>query len=121
MADRDQRVIAASGAAPDPEVTPPGAWLAPGADTQGDGGRLADDGVHSSAAVVGGRLLLIVLFDDRAAQGLVRLCVKRARAGIEATLKDIDDKARSAQLAPVLAEITPEDVEDMVLAAQAPR
>ncbi|MBI4481948.1 MAG: roadblock/LC7 domain-containing protein [Acidobacteria bacterium] len=73
------------------------------------------DNIHIS--VVGGRLILVIIFDDRSSLGLVRLRVKKAAADLEAVLGRIQDKIRLAEEehrpASPLAEITDEDIDKL--------
>jgi len=70
------------------------------------------DNIHIS--IVGQRLILVVIFDERSSLGLVRLRVRRASADLERVLVDMERKAREAGAADVaspFAEITDEDID----------
>jgi predicted regulator of Ras-like GTPase activity (Roadblock/LC7/MglB family) len=73
------------------------------------------DNIHIS--IVAGRVILVVIFDDRASLGLVRLRVRRATAEIERVFEEIAQKVegRRASLAAELegpfSEITDEDID----------
>ena len=63
--------------------------------------------------VVDGRLILVVLFDDRSSLGLVRLRVKRAAGELSGILQKIIEKSRSASAPSVLDEITDDDIDNL--------
>jgi predicted regulator of Ras-like GTPase activity (Roadblock/LC7/MglB family) len=64
--------------------------------------------------VVDGRLILVVLFDDRSSLGLVRLRVKRAGGELVKILVRIIEKSQSPTGAPsVLDEITDDDIDNL--------
>ena len=73
------------------------------------------DTLHIS--IVAGRVILVVLFDQRASLGLVRLRVRRATAELEAVFQEIDRKAASGRLSQAreleasLLEITDDDID----------
>jgi predicted regulator of Ras-like GTPase activity (Roadblock/LC7/MglB family) len=73
------------------------------------------DNIHIS--IVARRVILVVIFDDRASLGLVRLRVRRATAELEAVFNEIARKvdARKASLESELSspfsEITDEDID----------
>jgi len=70
------------------------------------------DNIHIS--IVGQRLILVVIFDERSSLGLVRLRVRKAAAEIERVLEDMTEKARqvgSEEVASPFAEITDEDID----------
>lgn len=73
------------------------------------------DNIHIS--VVSGRLILVVIFDERSSLGLVRLRVKRTSAELSETLERILSKveqeksAFSGGLNTPFAEITDEDID----------
>jgi predicted regulator of Ras-like GTPase activity (Roadblock/LC7/MglB family) len=73
------------------------------------------DNIHIS--IVARRVILVVIFDDRASLGLVRLRVRRATAELEAVFAEIGRKvesrkadARAAQENP-FSEITDDDID----------
>jgi hypothetical protein len=63
------------------------------------------------------RVILVVIFDDRASLGLVRLRVRRATAELEAVFEEIAAKIESEKLAPAseleapFSEITDDDID----------
>ena len=63
--------------------------------------------------VVDGRLILVVLFDDRSSLGLVRLRVKRAAGELVNILAKIIAKSQSAAAPSVLDEITDDDIDNL--------
>ncbi len=70
------------------------------------------DNIHIS--IVGQRLILVVIFDERSSLGLVRLRVRKAAAEIERVLTQMEAKARevgAAEAASPFAEITDEDID----------
>ncbi len=70
------------------------------------------DNIHIS--IVGQRLILVVIFDERSSLGLVRLRVRKAAAEIERVLNQMIDKAReqgAEEVASPFAEITDEDID----------
>jgi predicted regulator of Ras-like GTPase activity (Roadblock/LC7/MglB family) len=75
------------------------------------------DNIHIS--IVARRVILVVIFDDRASLGLVRLRVRRATAELEAVFADIGSKiesqrasARAREENP-FSEITDEDIDQL--------
>jgi predicted regulator of Ras-like GTPase activity (Roadblock/LC7/MglB family) len=75
----------------------------------------ASDNIHIS--IVARRVILVVIFDERASLGLVRLRVRRATAELEMVFEDIARKVESESLtlaaepeAP-FSEITDEDID----------
>ena len=67
--------------------------------------------VHIS--IVGGRVILVVLFDQRSSLGLVRLRVKRASVELTRIMDDLVRKSQSAAAPSILAEITDDDIENL--------
>jgi predicted regulator of Ras-like GTPase activity (Roadblock/LC7/MglB family) len=70
------------------------------------------DNIHIS--IVGQRLILVVIFDERSSLGLVRLRVRKASAEIERILSEMEAKAQEAgevEMASPFAEITDEDID----------
>src|SRR5881397_802508 len=57
------------------------------------------DNIHIS--IVARRVILVVIFDDRASLGLVRLRVRRATAELEAVFEEISRKVESQKAEPV--------------------
>jgi predicted regulator of Ras-like GTPase activity (Roadblock/LC7/MglB family) len=72
------------------------------------------DNIHIS--IVAGRVILVVIFDERSSLGLVRLRVKRATAEINSIFESIDSKVDSERnmgiaLDSPFAEITEADID----------
>ena len=70
------------------------------------------DNIHIS--IVGQRLILVVIFDERSSLGLVRLRVRKVSTGIEEILNEMEVKAQRAgavEAASPFAEITDEDID----------
>lgn len=67
--------------------------------------------VHIS--IVGGRVILLVLFDERSSLGLVRLRVKKATARLEAVLNELARKSEEGHQPSVFAEITDDDIDNL--------
>lgn len=71
------------------------------------------DNIHIS--IVGQRLILVVIFDERSSLGLVRLRVRKAAQELEEVLNAMANKAAQQGQAPVspFAEITDEDIDNL--------
>jgi predicted regulator of Ras-like GTPase activity (Roadblock/LC7/MglB family) len=71
------------------------------------------DNIHIS--IVGQRLILVVIFDERSSLGLVRLRVRKAAAELEEILSQMASKAASQGQAAAspFAEITDEDIDNL--------
>jgi len=70
------------------------------------------DNIHIS--IVGQRLILVVIFDERSSLGLVRLRVRKASGDIERILAEMEMKAQqigASHAASPFAEITDEDID----------
>jgi predicted regulator of Ras-like GTPase activity (Roadblock/LC7/MglB family) len=70
------------------------------------------DNIHIS--IVGQRLILVVIFDERSSLGLVRLRVRKASGSVEQILNDMEEKAQrvgAEGAASPFAEITDEDID----------
>ena len=70
------------------------------------------DNIHIS--IVGQRLILVLIFDERSSLGLVRLRVRKASGDIERVLGDIEAKAQEVGVEDAespFAEITDEDID----------
>ena len=73
------------------------------------------DNIHIS--IVARRVILVVIFDERASLGLVRLRVRRATAELEAVFAEIGRKVESRKASPgtreqsPFSEITDEDID----------
>ncbi|MFO7577113.1 MAG: roadblock/LC7 domain-containing protein [Pelovirga sp.] len=73
------------------------------------------DNIHLS--IVGGRVILVVIFDQRSSLGLVRLRVKKASRDLADVLEDLVRKAKehssSGHSASTFAEITDDDIDNL--------
>jgi predicted regulator of Ras-like GTPase activity (Roadblock/LC7/MglB family) len=73
------------------------------------------DNLHIS--LISGRIILVIVFDDRSSLGLVRLRVKKAGAQLAKVFEDIRKKSEQDRVAgPVgmpFAEITDEDIDNL--------
>ena len=70
------------------------------------------DNIHIS--IVGQRLILVVIFDERSSLGLVRLRVRKASAELERVLNEMEAKATedgAVETVSPFAEITDEDID----------
>lgn len=70
------------------------------------------DNIHIS--IVGQRLILVVIFDERSSLGLVRLRVRKAAGELERILGEMEQKAMeigAEEAASPFAEITDEDID----------
>ena len=70
------------------------------------------DNIHIS--IVGKRLILVVIFDERSSLGLVRLRVRKASADVERVLNDMESKALEVgaqETVSPFAEITDDDID----------
>lgn len=67
--------------------------------------------VHIS--IIGSRIILLVLFDERSSLGLVRLRVKRAAAALVDVLEVLLKKSSENATSTVLAEITDDDIDNL--------
>ncbi|MCD4751429.1 MAG: roadblock/LC7 domain-containing protein [Thermoanaerobaculales bacterium] len=70
------------------------------------------DNIHIS--IVGQRLILVLIFDERSSLGLVRLRVRKASQEIERVLKEMDEKAAEVGIEEAtspFAEITDDDID----------
>jgi len=70
------------------------------------------DNIHIS--IVGQRLILVVIFDERSSLGLVRLRVRKASAEIERVLNEMETKSQmvgTVETISPFAEITDDDID----------
>ncbi len=67
--------------------------------------------VHIS--IVAGRVILVVLFDERSSLGLVRLRVKKAAAALTTILEALVQKSEQGAANSVFAEITDDDIDNL--------
>lgn len=69
------------------------------------------DNLHIS--IVGGRMILVVIFDSRSSLGLVRLRVKRATGELDSILEALSQKIQDPAAGSPFAEITDEDIDNL--------
>ena len=71
------------------------------------------DNLHMT--LVGSRMILVVIFDERSSLGLVRLRVKKAGAALARIFEEIEKKTeqQSVQGGSPFAEITDEDIDNL--------
>jgi predicted regulator of Ras-like GTPase activity (Roadblock/LC7/MglB family) len=67
--------------------------------------------VHIS--IVGARVILVVLFDERSSLGLVRLRVRRAAGDLTKVLETLIAKSAAGNQPSVFAEITDDDIDNL--------
>lgn len=70
------------------------------------------DNIHIS--IVGQRLILVVIFDERSSLGLVRLRVRKASVDLERVLNEMEAKTaevNSMEIVSPFAEITDDDID----------
>jgi predicted regulator of Ras-like GTPase activity (Roadblock/LC7/MglB family) len=67
--------------------------------------------VHIS--IVGQRVILVVLFDERSSLGLVRLRVRKAAQDLTKVLDIIVEKSKSGSQPSVFSEITDDDIDNL--------
>jgi len=70
------------------------------------------DNIHIS--IVGQRLILVVIFDERSSLGLVRLRVRKASADLERVINEMENKAAdigTVETVSPFAEITDDDID----------
>lgn len=68
---------------------------------------------HVHITLVGGRAILVVLFDERSSLGLVRLRVKKATEEMTRLFDVVTKKAANKQGMSVLSEITDSDIDNL--------
>ncbi len=71
------------------------------------------DNLHIT--LVGGRMILVVIFDERSSLGLVRLRVKKAGAELAKIFEEIEKKSeqQASQGGSPFAEITDDDIDNL--------
>ncbi|NMB76074.1 MAG: roadblock/LC7 domain-containing protein [Myxococcales bacterium] len=69
------------------------------------------DHIHKS--IVGGRVILVVIFDNRSSQGLVRLRVKKASVELSTIFDALMRKIEEPGAGSPFAEITDEDIDNL--------
>jgi predicted regulator of Ras-like GTPase activity (Roadblock/LC7/MglB family) len=69
--------------------------------------------VHVHITLVGGRAILVVLFDERSSLGLVRLRVKKSSEEMARIFDAVSTKAQSKSQPSILTEITDKDIDNL--------
>lgn len=74
------------------------------------------DNIHIS--IIGGRVILVVIFDQRSSLGLVRLRVKKASADLAAVFEDLvrrseEETSPVSKASSPFAEITDDDIDNL--------
>jgi len=69
--------------------------------------------IHVHITLVGGRAILVVLFDERSSLGLVRLRVKRSSDEMTRIFDQVSNKAQSKAQPSILTEITDKDIDNL--------
>jgi len=69
--------------------------------------------IHVHITLVGGRAILVVLFDERSSLGLVRLRVKRSSDEMTRIFDQVSNKANSNAQPSILTEITDKDIDNL--------
>ena len=69
--------------------------------------------VHVHITLVGGRAILVVLFDERSSLGLVRLRVKKSSDEMARIFDTVSTKAQSKAQPSILTEITDKDIDNL--------
>jgi len=69
--------------------------------------------IHVHITLVGGRAILVVLFDERSSLGLVRLRVKRSSDEMTRIFDQVSNKANSKAQPSILTEITDKDIDNL--------
>jgi predicted regulator of Ras-like GTPase activity (Roadblock/LC7/MglB family) len=69
--------------------------------------------IHVHITLVGGRAILVVLFDERSSLGLVRLRVKKSSDEMARIFDAVSTKAQSKSQPSILTEITDKDIDNL--------
>jgi predicted regulator of Ras-like GTPase activity (Roadblock/LC7/MglB family) len=127
LVDKDGQLIAATGATEDLDTTSLASLTAGNIAATGGLAKLIGekefsilfhegekDNIHLS--IVGGRVILVVIFDQRSSLGLVRLRVKKASIELAVILEDLVRKAQDQHSefhSSPFAEITDDDIDNL--------
>lgn len=68
---------------------------------------------HIHLSIIGGKVILVIIFDERSSLGLVRLRAKKASVELENIFTNLIKKMESGQAASPFAEITEEDIDNL--------
>jgi predicted regulator of Ras-like GTPase activity (Roadblock/LC7/MglB family) len=69
--------------------------------------------IHIHITLVGGRAILLVLFDERSSLGLVRLRVKKSSDEMAKLFEQVAKKAAAKSQPSILTEITDSDIDNL--------
>ena len=69
--------------------------------------------IHVHITLVGGKAILVVLFDERSSLGLVRLRVKKSSEEMARLFEQVATKAKSNSQPSILTEITDKDIDNL--------
>jgi predicted regulator of Ras-like GTPase activity (Roadblock/LC7/MglB family) len=69
--------------------------------------------IHVHITLVGGKAILVVLFDERSSLGLVRLRVKKSSDEMSRLFDQVATKAKSKSQPSILSEITDKDIDNL--------
>ncbi|MBC8132797.1 MAG: roadblock/LC7 domain-containing protein [Deltaproteobacteria bacterium] len=69
--------------------------------------------IHVHITLVGGKAILVVLFDERSSLGLVRLRVKKSSDEMARLFEQVATKAKSKSQPSILTEITDKDIDNL--------
>jgi predicted regulator of Ras-like GTPase activity (Roadblock/LC7/MglB family) len=69
--------------------------------------------IHVHITLVGGKAILVVLFDERSSLGLVRLRVKKSSDEMTRLFDQVATKAKSKSQPSILTEITDKDIDNL--------
>ncbi len=69
--------------------------------------------IHVHITLVGGKAILVVLFDERSSLGLVRLRVKKSSDEMARLFDQVATKAKSKSQPSILSEITDKDIDNL--------
>lgn len=69
--------------------------------------------IHVHITLVGGKAILVVLFDERSSLGLVRLRVKKSSDEMSRLFDQVATKAKSNSQPSILTEITDKDIDNL--------
>ena len=69
--------------------------------------------IHVHITLVGGKAILVVLFDERSSLGLVRLRVKKSSDEMARLFDQVATKAKSNSQPSILTEITDKDIDNL--------
>lgn len=64
-------------------------------------------------SLISGRVILLVLFDERSNLGLVRLRLKKAKANLQVVVEELVRKSELGSQDSVLSEITDDDIDNL--------